>query len=234
MGLLEQNSGNPYSADVREDAFVKTSGLHHHYRLSGDRLYCRSGLILPQYCLVTGASEDLVPFPVLLQGHGKRSRYLQFVGVVCLMTAALTFGAVLLLLSMRISLRLSDKHIINASGLPLICIGIVLIVLGARSRYQCRLHFVMRRQLQVARRRRVMITLAAIVAVCAVRFSGMFSNNWLWGGISFAMFFACVVTDHFLLPGLHLKAVVDGQESFEIRGCSKAFLQRLEEQSRGS
>jgi hypothetical protein len=227
--VSEKQQQNPYAASTATDVATDTVAWHREFQLVGKTLRCRSGLHLPEYCLVTGHSDNQAPLPLSLWAPGKSVRRYRFWGILLMLSVPLV---VFLVIQFR-GPQPSDfaAIVIFTTILSLLIAGLVLFLLGGRRGRLCMLQGgVDKRRLTWGRRLAVMPAWLLIL-VLALNFGGFISNNSLLFPLILFSVSGQFLSGWFVLHGTRLRAVVDEQGVFEISGFSKAFLKRLKEHS---
>jgi hypothetical protein len=229
----EQQPENPYIAPVFPEPAVDTVAWHQSYLVNGRKVICRNGLWLPEYCLVTGASADLVPIPISLWAAGKSARRYRLWGIGSLCCAPLLFAAALLL--MRSGARPGDPVPVALTvSIPLTLVGgLVLFLLGGRQRQLCRLHGSLQRQRAVWQRRLATIPGFVMLFFLVLRFFGVIERDWAFAAVVGPFVATWLLAGLVFLRGLRLRAIQVEDGLFEVKGWSGAFLKRLEERANG-
>lgn len=76
---------NPYSAPIEELRPMR-GAIHHNFEFTGRGIRCRTGLELPKICLVTGSTDNLVPYRIRLTWMSAVSKVMMFgIPLFCLM-----------------------------------------------------------------------------------------------------------------------------------------------------
>lgn len=82
---------NPYSAPT-EELCPKRSVIHHDFEFTERGIRCRTGLELPKICLVTGSTDNLVPYRVQLTWMSAVSKVMMFgIPFFCLMVPVVIY-----------------------------------------------------------------------------------------------------------------------------------------------
>lgn len=227
----DEQSRNPYAISVSAVISADSAALHRNFELVGRKLYCRSGLQLPEYCLVTGTAEDLVPLSLSLWAPGKSLRRYRFVGIGLMMLVP-----IVVVLAIMFGGAAPADHfavVVVTSICGLLIVGLVLFLIGGRRGQLCMLQGMVDRRRQNRGRRLAVIPAWIMLAVLAVSVTMGGNRGYVF---SLLMMFAVgsqVISGWFFLRGTQLRAVVDEQGVFEVSGFSKQFLERLREQSDG-
>lgn len=233
MGIDDQPQ-NPYAAPVFPEPVMDMDVLdwHQNYQLIGPKLLCRSGLFLPEYCLVTGAADDLVPVPISLWAQSQSVSRYRRTGIGCLLCAPLSLAAAFLLIASGVAPGSAIAVTLTLTTPLLLIAGLILFLPGGRRRMLCRLHGQLHRTRQLWQRRLTMILGYTPLVFLSLRFAGIMERNWavaaiagIWG-LSFLLGLV-------FLRGLRLRAVLLDEGLFEVQGFSGAFLRKLQANSDG-
>jgi hypothetical protein len=223
-----QQHQNPYAAPVFQEPPADALVWHRNYQLIGPKLLCKTGLFLPEYCLVTGAPSDLVPVPLALRAAPKSVRLYRHIGIGSLLCAPLSLTAAFLLI--RSNVAPGDPLVVTLTlTTPLLLIaGLILFLIGGRQHTLCRLHGLLHRRRQVWQRRLALIPGGTMLIYVCPRFSGAMGQYWAIAAMLGVSVCTWLLVSLVFLRGLRLRAVLLDDGSFEIRGFSRAFLSRLE------
>ena len=217
---------NPYAAPTAPEDSPGTITLHNEYQLINGRVICRSGLVLPQFCLVTGGTSDLVPHVMTLRAPAKGMPIYRWWGVGLMLVAPLVFLATFSLMQGGAANKPWAGALFLLIPLLLI-VGLVLFLIGGRRGSSCLLEGFVSKRRQSWQKRMVWIPGAAMAGYWILRGSQVVDRD---GGVWLIVLFAVLMNliPLFLLRGLRLRAEAASEGLFEIRGFSKAFLEKLQ------
>jgi len=228
---LENTPQNPYATPVFQEPAEDAVVWHRNYQLIGRKVLCRNALLLPDYCLVTGASEDIVHIPISIWAATHSTRLWRRLSIGCLLCAPLSITAALLLIGpgfppgnpIAVTLILTTPLLLIA--------GLILFLLGGRRRKLCRLQGLLHQKRLIWQRRLTLIPVCSMLVFFLLRVTGVIGRDWAFAAVVGPFILTWLLGSFISLRGLRLRAIqVDG-DLFEIRGFSKAFLKRLEESS---
>ncbi|MFM7059354.1 MAG: hypothetical protein ACKO2P_20770 [Planctomycetota bacterium] len=223
----ETASQNPYATSMSRDVSSDTVAWHRDFQLIGRKLHCRTGLQLPEYCLVTGQSDGIMPFPLGIWAPGKSVRHYRLIGIGLLLLVPLVVALAIMIggTAPRESSVMLIVTIISA----LLSVGLVLFLLGGRRGRLCEVQGVIDSRRLVWGRRLAVIPSWILILVLALRVGGFIGSNVVLLPLIFFSIGSQWFSGWFFQRGTQLRAVVDENGVFEISGFSKAFLKRLEE-----
>ncbi|MGV2338826.1 MAG UNVERIFIED_CONTAM: hypothetical protein LVR18_34020 [Planctomycetaceae bacterium] len=81
--VTDKQPPNPYAAPVFPEPTADTFEFHQSYDLVDSKLLSRNGLWLPQYCLVTGSSDDVMPIQLSIIAASHATKRCRSAGVGC-------------------------------------------------------------------------------------------------------------------------------------------------------
>lgn len=231
--VAENTPQNPYASPVFQEPAGEAVVWHRNYQLVGQKLLCHNGLLLPDYCLVTGASEDIVHVPIGIWAATHSTRLYRRISICCLLCAPLSITAALLLIGPRFPPDNPFAVTLILTTPLLLIAGLILFLLGGRRRKLCSLQGLLHKQRLVWQRRLVMIPVYCMLVFFFLRVTGVIGRDWAFAAVVGPFILTWLLGSFILLRGLRLRAIqVDG-DLFEISGFSGAFLKRLQEQTNG-
>lgn len=233
--VAENTPQNPYASPIFQEPAREEEPVvwHRNYHLIGPKVLCHNGLLLPDYCLVTGASDDIVPVPISIWAATQSTRLCRRISIGCLLCAPLSITAALQLLGPGFPPS-NPLAVILILTTPLLLIaGLILFLLGGRRRKLCRLQGLLHQKRLIWQRRLVMIPVYCMLVFFLLRVTGAIGRDWAFAAVVGPFILTWLLGSFIFLRGLRLRAIqVDG-DLFEVRGFSGAFLKRLQEQTHG-
>lgn len=230
--VTDKQPPNPYAAPVFPEPTAETFEFHQSYDLVDSKLLSRNGLWLPQYCLVTGSSDDVMPIQLSIIAASHATKRCRSAGVGCFLFAALAGGMAFSLVN---SGTIPGAPLVVALTLsvPLLLItGLVLFLLGGRNRKSFTLLGTLQKRRQTLRTRLGLAPLIGMLVSSFLRFSGLVKGDLTWIVLLVSPWIATALLGRFfLLRGLQLQAVYLDDQLFEVRGFSRAFLEQLKRHS---
>lgn len=225
----DNESQNPYAVSTPGDLASSSVAWHRNFQLVGRKLRCHSGLQLPDYCLVTGHSNDVVPLPLSIYAPGKSVRHYRFWGIGLLLSVPLVvFFAIAVGGPAPAE---SSVAVIVTIISALLILGLVLFLLGGRRSQHLVLQAVVDRNRLMWERRLVVISSWTLALVLGLRVGGFVSSGSIFLPLGLFSIGGQWGARWIFRRGTQLRAVVDEQGVFEISGFSNAFLKRLKEQA---
>lgn len=225
----DNESPNPYAVSTTGDLASSSVAWHRNFQLVGRKLRCHSGLQLPDYCLVTGHSNDVVPLSLSILASGKSVRHYRFWGIGLMLSVPLVvFFAIAVGGSAPAE---SSVAVIVTIVSALLILGLVLFLLGGRRGQHLVLQAVVDRNRLMWGRRLGVIPSWALVLVLGLRVGGFVSSDSILLPLIMLSIGGQWCSRWIFSRGTQLRAVVDEQGVFEISGFSNAFLKRLKEHS---
>jgi hypothetical protein len=225
----DNESLNPYAASTTTDVATSSVAWHRDFQLVGKKLRCHSGLQLPDYCLVTGHSNDVVPLPLSIYASGKSVRHYRFWGIGLMLSVPLV--VIFAIAVGGPAPAESSVAVIVTIISALLILGLVLFLLGGRHGQHLVLQAVVDRNRLMWGRRLGVIPSWALVLVLVLRVGGFVSSDSILLPLVFFSIGGQWGARWIFSRGTQLRAVVDEQGVFEISGFSNAFLKRLKEHS---
>ncbi|MGV2338823.1 MAG UNVERIFIED_CONTAM: hypothetical protein LVR18_34005 [Planctomycetaceae bacterium] len=229
---VEELPENPYAAATDATPADTAVAWHHEFEQVGKRIRCRTGLWLPEICLVSGEQQNLTTIPVNVYAVRKSRIWWRRSGIFLMIAPVLT--AILLSPAaapppaaaggMQSSAALIG--LILFVGLPL---GLALFLIGGRRGEMCSLQGSLQPQRLTWIRRfsSISLTMFLMLAIGLVFTGGTLRGVFLV--LAFLSIFGMLVPLYRIQKGLQLRATVDENGVFVISGFSGDFLRRLGE-----
>ena len=229
---VEELPENPYAAATDATPADTAVAWHHDFELVGKRIRCRTGLWLPEICLVSGEQQNLTTMPVNVYAVRKSRIWWRRSGIFLMIAPVLT--AILLSPAaapppaaaggMQSSIGLFG--LLLFVGLPL---GLALFLIGGRRGEMCSLQGSLQPQ-RLTWSRRFSFISSILFLMSAI---GLVLSSGNPRGVLLEL--AILSRNGVLVPmytfhkWLQLRATVDENRVFVISGFSGDFLRRLGE-----
>lgn len=214
---------NPYAASVHVEPVGESIAWHRDFELLGKRIRCRSGLWLPEICLVTGEKRSLVQMPISIYALRRSRRWLRRIGVALMVGGPLS----VLPLTQISPVTPAGGQLTTQVWLLLIALtgflllGLAFFLAGGRRGVICRMQGSLQpRRLVLIRR----LSFAAAPVLLLVVHQLLTKGSLVC--IPLMALFSPLL---WLRRGLWLRAIVDDDGLFEVAGFSKSFLMELGE-----
>jgi hypothetical protein len=221
----EEKLSNPYVVPAVSEDSPEQELFHTDYELVGGRVICRSGLLLPEYCLVTGEANELAIHPCSIWAPGMSVAKYRSWGI------GLMLSPVLLVLWMILVPGAGQGNtILMLAVLPipvLLVVGLVLFLLGGRRGQLCRLQGFVSQRCRARQRRISLFSLVAMCLVLPLMWLDVVNRQVVYWAIFFPALMLQNLLPFFFLRGLRLRAVSTPEGLFEVRGFSKPYLEKL-------
>jgi hypothetical protein len=229
---VEETPENPYAAATDATPADTVVAWHHDFELVGKRIRCRTGLWLPEICLVSGEQQNLMTMPVNVYAVRKSRIWWRRSGIFLMIAPVLT---AILLSPAAAPPPAAAGGMTNSAvliglllfvGLPL---GLALFLIGGRRGEMCSLQGSLQPQRLTWIRRfsSISLTLFFMLAIGLVFTGGTLRGAFLI--LAFLSIVGMLVPLYRLQKGLQLRATVDENRVFVISGFSGDFLRRLGE-----
>lgn len=224
---------NPYAAPADAEPAGESVAWHHDFELAGNQIRCRSGLSLPEICVVTGRKQNLVAIPIQIRAVRKSRLWARRCGIFFMVVVPP--GAIL---AMSSKAPVPPTPAAMAAGLPFsavlpafvfvgsLLLGLALFLVGGRRGLNCAM------QIHVEQQRLVWIRrFANLLAPLMLLISGLVFTALSYRSLASVLVCLLVVPLSLLSLGLQrgmrLRGVVDENNGFVVRGFSRAFLRQL-------
>ncbi|MFM8476811.1 MAG: hypothetical protein ACKOEO_13620 [Planctomycetaceae bacterium] len=232
--VAENTPQNPYASPAFQEPAGEVVVWHRNYQLIGPKVLCHNGLLLPDYCLVTGASDEIVHVPISIWAATHSSRLCRRLSIACLLCAPLSITAALLLIGPGFPPSNPFAVTLILTTPLLLIAGLILFLRGGRRRKLCQLQGLLHQKRLVWQRRLTIIPVCSMLVLFCLRLAGVIGRDWAFAAVVGPFILTWLLGNFVFLRGLRLRAIqVDG-DLFELRGFSGAFLKRLQEQTHGN
>ena len=233
MPAETRSNTNPYAAPADAEPAGESVAWHHDFELAGNQIRCRSGLGLPEICVVTGWKQNLVAIPIHVRAVRKSRLWVRRLGIFFLVVVPP--GAVL---AMSSAVRLPRVPAATAPGLPFsavlpvfvlvgsLLLGLALFLVGGRRGLNCAMQIHVERQRLVWIRRFANLLAPLMLLISGLVFTAL-SYRILASVLVCLLVVPLSLLSLWLQRGMRLRAVVDENNSFMVRGFSRAFLRQL-------
>lgn len=226
---------NPYAAPADAEPAGESVALHHDFELAGNQIRCRSGLWLPEICVVTGRKQNLVTIPIHVRAVRKSRLWLRRTGIFFVVVVPL--GAILVISSIAPVPRApaaKSAGSVFLIGFPVfvfiggLLLGLALFLAGGRRGQTCGIQISVDQQRLSWIRRTPTLLIPLMLLMPGLMFTSL-SFGSLAVAIFWLLFVPLTLSIRWLQKGMQLRAVVDENGVFTVRGFSKAFLKQLGE-----
>lgn len=224
---------NPYAAPADAEPAGESVAWHHDLELAGNQLRCRSGLWLPEICVVTGRKQNLVAIPVQVRALRNSRLWVRRLGIFFLV--AVPLGAIL---AMSGTAPVPRTPAAMAAGVPFsavlpafvfmgsLLLGLVLFLAGGRRGVNCAVQIHVEQQRLVWIRRFANLLAPLMLLISGLVFTAL-SYRSLASVLVCLLLVPLSLLSLWLQRGMRLRAVVDENNGFVLRGFSRAFLKQL-------
>jgi hypothetical protein len=221
----EEKLSNPYVVPAVSEDSPELGVFHTDYELVGGRVICRSGLLLPEYCLVTGEAKELAIHACSIWAPGVSVAKYRSWGIGLMLTPVLL---VLWMILVPSAVPWNTTVMLLVLVVPVfLVVGLVLFLLGGRRGQLCRLQGFITQRCQVTLRRIAVYSAVAMCAVLPLTFLDVVNRQVAFWAFFVPMLMLQNLLPMFFLRGLRLRAVSTPEGLFEVRGFSKRYLEKL-------